>query len=1235
MREVEKKSRITVCALRHWTGFIILMGVLIMTASSNASVEYLSDNEEIILYVSQGWGQLGIDTCAHAQGQTPLPLQITDKRYAKGLGHHAPGEIVIELGGQYEAFEAEVGVQWQGGQTGSVVFQVYVDDEKRFDSGIMREQDPPKQVKVDVSGADELRLVATDAGDGITCDCANWADARLSPASESKGAPAREFMDIAPFGRVCSWDPNRTDGCRAGRIEEFLAEDLFLESDIESNDDGTYTVPTFEGGKGCIGHQWLERRRLSRLEISFTNHSAIPQPNKVRVEAWVGESLWQGNWKLLTGKITVRDRTFSFDIDRKANPERRTGYWKVRWILPPSSTPYIVTRPIALKPVSWQTTDCFLWLDPPRRGRVRIDVYNAQLTNPALGEWDTSSPTRLDVRYGRKRPGDADRAVIRFVFLEDGLSSNTGDKEGKISLPSDTSSGDREHCIGFGIAVDDLVTKKYIYVPEVGLLATTDPEMTPSKYKSRIAGLKTVLERVREMPDQTLEQAMAKTHNPIQDNGPTMLSLACDNRKFLVQQNGRILFYKPIQRGWCKEFPMQHDCSMTPSIGSSEVGRCGRYLEGGWMPILVTTFRNEGIEYRQKCFVAPVGSNIGSAPWFNDKALFVSAFRCENTDAKPSMASLRLDFLANVKEGIPAQPSIAGNNALVEAEGKILAFVKVESQSLSTQLEGHSLVISGVLEAGQSANIVVYIPAWEADEHEVSSLPHEQFLVEKTKKYWQDVLAPAMQIVLPDMFLTNVIRASQVHCLIAARCDDNGETVAPWIASMSYGPLESEANSIVRGMAFMGHLEFARRSLEFFIHRYNPAGFLTTGYTLMGTGWHLWSLGEYYALVRDKSWAGRIANDLKRVCDWIVRQRSKTKKTDCHARKLPEYGLMPPGVMADWNAFNYHFCLNGYYYAGLKHAAEVLADIGDKKSEDFFQEAEDFRREILRAYHWTQSLSPVVSLQNGTWVRAYPGRVHCPGPTGEFYPGEDGNRSWCYDVELGAHQLVPQGVIDPGSHDVASMMEHMEDVQFLSEGWFDYPADKNKADWFNLGGFAKVQPYYCRNVEVYALRDDVKPFIRSYFNALASLLNTENMSFWEHFHNAGAFNKTHETGYFLHQTRTMLLQERGNELWIAPFVTYSWLTDGKIIEVKNAPTVFGPVSYRIESQVSSGRILLAIEPPKRNPPGAIILRLRHPEAKPIKSVKVNGRDVRTFDASAGTITFSGLAMGTINAVVEY
>jgi len=103
------------------------------------------------------------------------PLRLGQRRFRKGIGTHAPSEIVYALDGKYLRFQAEVGPSEAGG---SVVFQVFADDTKLFDSGVMRNRQS-KPVDVPVAGGRRLRLVVTDAGDGYVADSANWGDARL------------------------------------------------------------------------------------------------------------------------------------------------------------------------------------------------------------------------------------------------------------------------------------------------------------------------------------------------------------------------------------------------------------------------------------------------------------------------------------------------------------------------------------------------------------------------------------------------------------------------------------------------------------------------------------------------------------------------------------------------------------------------------------------------------------------------------------------------------------------------------------------------------------------------------------------------------------------------------------------------------------------------------------------------------------------------------------------------
>ena len=211
------------------------------------SCDYLSDAyDELVVQARQGWGKLGLDTAAApTDGRPPGRLRIGETYYDKGLGHHASGELVFQLPeGEYTAFAAEVGVHWQGGGRGSLIFQAFVDGEKRFDSGVMSDSDGAVPVNVSVIGARELRLVASSAGDGIICDMAEWANARLvrdpnalrfgPPTVMLNGEPASE-----PSGAVCGFSLLAHE---AGPQAASLGDDAFVVC-VREGEEVALTVP--------------------------------------------------------------------------------------------------------------------------------------------------------------------------------------------------------------------------------------------------------------------------------------------------------------------------------------------------------------------------------------------------------------------------------------------------------------------------------------------------------------------------------------------------------------------------------------------------------------------------------------------------------------------------------------------------------------------------------------------------------------------------------------------------------------------------------------------------------------------------------------------------------------------------------------------------------------------------------------------------------------------------------
>ncbi len=107
------------------------------------------------------------------------PMILNGITYTRGFGVHAPSEIVVPLTGLHTRFLSEIGMDDSVGNGGSVVFQVWADGTKLFDSGIMTGASATQFVDVDVYGKTELRLIVTDGGNGTFSDRANWADARL------------------------------------------------------------------------------------------------------------------------------------------------------------------------------------------------------------------------------------------------------------------------------------------------------------------------------------------------------------------------------------------------------------------------------------------------------------------------------------------------------------------------------------------------------------------------------------------------------------------------------------------------------------------------------------------------------------------------------------------------------------------------------------------------------------------------------------------------------------------------------------------------------------------------------------------------------------------------------------------------------------------------------------------------------------------------------------------------
>lgn len=115
------------------------------------------------------------------------PMKLGTTEYTRGLYCHASSRLLVRLPQPGRTFDAVIGVDHNadtqaGG--GSVHFFVTVSGKEIFRSELIRGGETPGvPVHLDLNGTTEFMLCIDDGGDGISCDQADWADARVALAN--------------------------------------------------------------------------------------------------------------------------------------------------------------------------------------------------------------------------------------------------------------------------------------------------------------------------------------------------------------------------------------------------------------------------------------------------------------------------------------------------------------------------------------------------------------------------------------------------------------------------------------------------------------------------------------------------------------------------------------------------------------------------------------------------------------------------------------------------------------------------------------------------------------------------------------------------------------------------------------------------------------------------------------------------------------------------------------------
>ncbi len=1013
---------------------------------------------------------------------------------------------------------------------------------------------------------------------------------------------------------------------------------------------------------------WEDPRDIQRVVVAFAQPP--PDPATVKLQWWqsqwphrriprdhpsgAGESGWghlgdlyQGQWRDADGAWNADGNKWTFTFG-PVNAKEFSGLKNfaatyrttMRLRLVFSSTAPRVERLEAYTDSAWQLGTFEMRWDTNRfaglPGEARIEVFNGYSRNVALLLRGTAAMPGPSGEYDAATLREAD-GIRGEVWFTSSPNANTFDQT-IVTVRTPRRS--------FSFDPAELGTGKRIFAPVLGVLIRPGTTPSPEDYAAaearwKASGEKSIHARVFDEPEQSLARAFAE-QPPRPGRIYMPLGTAGGRQRFGVNSDGSVFCVNDrIDEPPGKDTPRRRwgGHRLTYRFGfPAKPDR--RWIEDECLPIIHAVWDREGIRYTQTAFATRFDEGGLGFPDMraDDTTVLMMRIIAENISMDATPASVALSLLAD-STSMTLTDRSGLISAKVEATECLRAAYEIRTEA-NVEVDDGRVVWSGNLPTGQSAALVLKIPFVTLDQPaEIERLRALDYNAEfsRVKAYWKERADAGSQIHTPVPELDRFYRAHVSHLLINCGREVDADRLAARVGSFSYGVYGNESCMMITDLDRRGFHAEAERCLETFLHYqgtvplpgdysshegvFNGANGWESGGYNQHHGWILWAMGEHYWYSGDKNWLEKNTPKLLKACRWISQERARTTELD-GLRRI-ERGLLPPGSLEDIGDWRVWMSNNVFSWWGLNSIARALADIGHPESAALRAEADSYRRAILAQFKEAMIRSPLVPLRDGSWIPQIPSEVHRRGRT----------FGWITVTLEGAIYLLRTGLMEPDDPMALNIMQDFEDNLYLSER-YGYSWEKHGARWFSRGGIS-MQPNLLCSPHPYVLRDEIGHYLRAYFNAFASCYYPDTQMMCEHpLPDLGDFRGDHykssdesNSTYWL---RMMFIDdERGDDLRLGMAVPRAWLADGGRPSIDRAATHFGPMSLAFISHAAGGRITAEIDPPIRRAPKRILLRFRHPDAKPIQRVTIDGKQWEPFDPAKEWVELPKLEGKTI------
>jgi len=337
-------------------------------------------------------------------------------------------------------------------------------------------------------------------------------------------------------------------------------------------------------------------------------------------------------------------------------------------------------------------------------------------------------------------------------------------------------------------------------------------------------------------------------------------------------------------------------------FGSGQVS-CSKRLLDGWMPIVVATDSQDGLEMEETI----LGWSRNFSP--DEPLMGYVQFSVTNKTDRARAATVQLVFSDRSRAVTP----------------------------LRWQFD---------LAPQGSQTISARVP-YKIEELIADKISNDEFqsTLADTKAYWQELIARGSRFDIPEARVQDAYRAWLAYNFlnVAKRngvyevCDGSG----------FYGKVYGYSAALYcNALDLMGYPDFSEGYCDSLLSFLHTNGLLAVNFGDTDTGTALWMMAQHYQLTHDLNWVNRMIPRMRTMCRWIVGQRHAALE-NVNREPLATRGLIRFQPYADLLHPAADYFSNGYLWKGLDAAAQLFALAGrPDEAAEFQHEADNYRKDL-------------------------------------------------------------------------------------------------------------------------------------------------------------------------------------------------------------------------------------------------------------------------------------------------